>query len=306
VSKRVPTNVAASVRQRLLNLSKEKGEDFTLTLVRYVAERFLYRLSMSAHAEQFILKGALLLATRVNRPYRATRDIDFLGYGEASEEGLAKAIADIAGTEVEDDGLTFDLDTLKVEEIRENQDYGGLRVSVSVILERARIPLQIDVGYGDAVVPATIELEYPTLLGGATPRVRAYPIETVVAEKVEAIAKLGMANSRMKDYYDLQLIAATCAFDGRVLTRAFRATFERRGTELSANDPIGLTREFAEAPDNVKRWRAFIETNGLDDAPKDLRTVVDAIRDFVAPALRAAALGRSLEKGWSPSEVAWR
>lgn len=305
MSKRVPTNVAASVRQRLLNLSKEKGEDFTLTLVRYAAERFLYRLSASAHAEHFILKGALLLATRVNRPYRPTRDIDFLEYGEASKAGLAKAIADIAKTEVEDDGLTFDLDTLQVEEIRENQDYGGLRVSVSVMLERARIPLQIDVGYGDAVVPATIELKYPTLLGGSTPRVRAYPIETVVAEKVEAIAKLGMANSRMKDYYDLWVIAGTFAFDGSVLTRAFKATFERRGTELPVNDPIGLTDEFAEAPDNVKRWRAFIETNGLDDAPKDLRTVVDAIRDFVAPPLRAAATGKSFEKEWSP-EAGWR
>ena len=305
MSKRVPTNVAASVRQRLLNLSKEKGEDFTLTLVRYAAERFLYRLSASAHAEHFILKGALLLATRVNRPYRPTRDIDFLEYGEASKAGLAKAIADIAKTEVEDDGLTFDLDTLEVEEIRENQDYSGLRVSVSVKLERARIPLQIDVGYGDAVVPATIELEYPTLLGGSTPRVRAYPIETVVAEKVEAIAKLGMANSRMKDYYDQWLIAGTFSFDGRVLTRAFKATFERRRTELPVNGPIGLTGEFAEAPDNVKRWRAFIETNGLDDAPKDLRTVVDAIRDFVAPPLRAAAAGKSFEKEWSP-EAGWR
>jgi predicted nucleotidyltransferase component of viral defense system len=305
VSKRKPTNVAASVRQRLLNLSKEKGEDFTLTLVRYAAERFLYRLSASAHAEHFILKGALLLATRVNRAYRPTRDIDFLEYGEASKVGLAKAIADIANTEVEDDGLVFDLDTLKVEEIRENQDYGGLRVSVSVMLDRARIPLQIDVGYGDAVVPATIELEYPTLLGGSTPRVHAYPIETVVAEKVEAIAKLGMANSRMKDYYDLWLIASTFGFEGSVLTRAFKATFERRGTELPTNDPIGLTREFAEAEDNVKRWRAFIETNGLDDAPKDLRTVVDAISDFVAPPLRAAAAGKSFEKEWSP-EAGWR
>ncbi len=305
MSKRTPTNVAASVRQRLLNLSKEKGEDFTLTLVRYAAERFLYRLSRSTHAEHFILKGALLLATRVNRPYRPTRDIDFLEYGDASKDRLARAVADIAGTEVEDDGLVYDLDSLEVEEIRENQDYGGLRVSMNVMLERARIPLQIDVGYGDAVVPATIELDYPTLLGGSTPRVRAYPIETVVAEKVEAIVKLGMANSRMKDYYDLWLIAGTFTFKGSVLTRAFSATFERRGTELPTDDPIGLTREFSEAQDNVKRWRAFIETNGLDDAPKDLRIVVDAIRDFVAPPLRAAAAGTSFEREWSP-EARWR
>ena len=196
--------------------------------------------------------------------------------------------------------MVYDLDSLEVEEIRENQDYGGLRVSMNVMLDRARIPLQIDVGYGDAVVPATIELDYPTLLGGSMPRVRAYPIETAVAEKVEAIVKLGMANSRMKDYYDLWLIAGTFTFQGNVLTRAFSATFERRGTERPTEDPIGLTREFSEEQDNVKRWRAFIETNGLDDAPKDLRIVVDAIRDFVGPPLRAAATGTSFEREWSP------
>lgn len=305
MSKRIPTNVAASIRQRLLNLSKEKGEDFMLTLVRYAAERFLYRLSRSPHAEHFILKGALLLATRLDRPYRPTRDIDFLEYGEASKAGLAKAVGDIANMEVEDDGLLFDLKTLEVEEIRENQDYGGLRVSMDVMLERARIPLQIDVGYGDAVVPATIELDYPTMLGGATPRVRAYPIETVVAEKVEAIIKLGMSNSRMKDYYDLWLIAGTFAFEGSVLTRAFKATFERRGTELPPDDPIGLTRQFAEAPDNVKRWPAFADTNGLDDAPKDLQRVIDAIRDFVLPPLQAAAEQRPFEQRWLAGER-WR
>jgi predicted nucleotidyltransferase component of viral defense system len=305
VSKRLPTNVAASVRQRLLNLSKQKGEDFTLTLVRYAAERFLYRLSRSAHAEHFILKGALLLATRVNRPYRPTRDIDFLEYGEASKVALAKAIAEIANAEVEDDGLLFELGTLEVEEIRENQDYGGLRVSMDVMLDRARIPLQIDVGYGDAVVPDTIQLEYPTLLGGSTPRVRAYPIETVVAEKVEAIVKLGMLNSRMKDYYDLWLIAATFAFDGRVLTKALAATFDRRGTALPADVPVGLTSQFAESPDNAKRWRAFLDTNGIDDAPTNLQGAIDAIAVFVLPPLRAAAERRSLEQDWSPG-TAWR
>jgi predicted nucleotidyltransferase component of viral defense system len=300
VSKRRPSNVAGSVRHRLLNLSKEKGEDFTLTLVRYAAERFLYRLSQSPYAEHFILKGALLLATRLDRPYRPTRDIDFLEYGEASKTALAKAIADIAKTKVEDDGLQFDLDTLSVEEIRENQDYGGMRVSIDVMLERARIPLQIDVGYGDAVVPATIELAYPTLLGGPPPRVRAYPIETVIAEKVEAIVKLGMANSRMKDYYDLCLIAGSFSFDGRVVTKSLAATFGRRETALPTDDPIGLTRAFAETSDNAQRWRAFVETNALDDAPKNLQTVVNAIRDLVLPPLHAAAVRQLFEKRWSP------
>src|SRR5262249_44815107 len=159
-----------------------------------------------------VLKGALLLGTRLNRPYRPTRDLDFLQLGEASKTALAKAIADIARTDGEDDGLIFDLDTLEVEEIRENRDYGGLRVSMTAALERARIPLQVDVGYGDAVVPSAIDLDYPTLLGSSTPRIRAYPLETVVSEKVEAVVTLGMVNSRMKDYYDLWLIAASFEF----------------------------------------------------------------------------------------------
>jgi hypothetical protein len=225
-------------------------------------------------------------------------------YGEASKTALAKAIADIANTEVEDDGLQFDLDTLDVEEIRENQDYGGLRVSMNVMLERARIPLQIDVGYGDAVVPATIELEYPTLLGGSTPRVRAYPIETVVAEKVEPIVKLGMTNSRMKDYFDLWLIAGSFTFDGRVLTKAFAATFERRGTALPTDDPVGMTREFAEAPDNVKRWHAFLNTSGIEDGPKTLQETVDAIRAFVLPSLHAAVRRGAFKQEWAP-EACW-
>lgn len=305
MSKRLPTNVAASVRQRLLNLSKEKNEDFTLTLVQYVAERFLYRLSKSSHAEHFILKGALLLATRVGRRYRPTRDIDFLEYGEASQGALARAVEDIASIRVEDDGLLFDLKTLEIDEIREHQEYGGLRVSMNVMLERARIPLQIDVAYGDAVVPAAMDLEYPTLLGGATPRVRAYPIETVVAEKSEAIVKLGMANSRMKDYYDLWLIAATFTFDGQVLTRAFVATFERRRTGLPSNGPVGLTDEFAQAADNVKRWRGFLEANGLDDAPKELPRVVDAVGNLILPPLRAAAARSLFEQRWSP-DTNWK
>jgi predicted nucleotidyltransferase component of viral defense system len=297
--------VAASIRQRLLSLSKDKNEDFTLTLVQYAAERFLYRLSKSSHAEHFILKGALLLATRVGRRYRPTRDIDFLEHGEASQGALARAVEDIASIRVEDDGLVFDLKTLEIDEIRENQEYGGLRVSMDVMLERARIPLQIDVAYGDAVVPATMDLEYPTLLGGATPRVRAYPIETVVAEKSEAIVKLGMANSRMKDYYDLWLIAATFTFDGQVLTKALVATFERRRTELPSNSPIGLTDEFAQAADNVKRWRGFLEANGLDDAPKELPRVVEAVGNLILPPLRAAAARRSFEQRWSP-DTDWK
>jgi len=175
---------------------------------------------------------------------------------------------------------------------------------VTVTLERSRIPLQVDVGYGDAVVPSTIDLDYPTLLGGSTPRIRAYPLETVVAEKVEAIVKIGMVNSRMKDYYDLWLIAGSFEFEGKVLTRAFEATFKRRGTALPTDDPIGLTREFSDARDSVTRWRAFIETNGLGDAPKELHVVVRSIRDFVLFPLHAAAAAKSFEQRWSSGE-AW-
>lgn len=293
-----PRDVPASVRARLLNLSKQRGEDFTLTLVRYVAEGFLHRLSQSKHAQSFILKGALLLAVQTDRPYRPTRDIDFLRLGDASKESLYQAVVEIAQMPGDDDGLVFDVDSMTIEEIREAEEYGGWRASMRVLLGTARIPLQIDVAFGDAVVPGTVEVEYPALLKSTGPRIRAYPVETMIAEKVEALVKLGITNSRMKDFYDLIVIAEGFELSGPLLAQAFRATFARRDTPLPQVAPIALTDDFARAKGDA--WRAFLRTNALSDVSDHLRQVVARIGAFVWPVLEAAAQGRPLSGQWVP------
>ena len=226
MTRRTRINVAASVRTRLLNVSKERREDFTLTLMNYAAERFLYRLSRSEYRDQFVLKGAMLFAVRVGEQYRPTRDLDLLGMGEASEAAIASAIREIIATKVYDDGLVFDLDTLEVHPIREDDRYGGIRSVLQARLTEARIHVQIDVGFGDAITPAATGLQFPTLLGDMpSPSVLAYPIETIVAEKVEAIVDLGLSNSRMKDFTDVAIAARRVAFNGDTLVAAVQATF---------------------------------------------------------------------------------
>jgi len=215
MKRKTPVNVSASVRARLLKVSKERREDFTLTLMNYAAERFLYRLSRSTYREQFVLKGAMLFAVRIAEQYRPTRDLDLLGMGEATEAAIDTAVREIAATKVYDDGLVFDVETLEVHPIREDNRYGGLRAVVQVHLAEARIHVQIDVGFGDAITPPGTDLEFPTLLGDMpAPNVLAYPTETIVAEKAEAMVDLGISNSRMKDFTDVAMAARRVAFDG--------------------------------------------------------------------------------------------
>jgi len=225
-------NVAASVRQRLLNRSRQTGEDFQLLFTRYAIERLLFRLAASEHRDAFVLKGAMLFALWTGEMHRPTRDLDLLGFGDSGEGRLRAVFETLCGVAVMDDGLTFAADSVAVEPIREDQEYGGQRVTVAVTLGQPRIVLQVDVGFGDAVTPAAEEVEYPTLLGMEPPRLRAYPKETVVAEKLEAMVKLGLANTRMKDFYDVLVMARTFPFDGDTLRRAITATFARRGTAV--------------------------------------------------------------------------
>ena len=290
-------NVPASVRARLLALSKERGEDFTLTLVRYAAERLLCRLAKSRHADSFILKGALLLALQTNRPYRPTRDVDFLVLGDASAASLRQALTDIAQTPTDEDGLVFDVNSLAINEIREGQEYGGWRASMRVLLERAQIPLQIDVAFGDAIVPGAIDVEYPTLLDTMRPRILAYPLETIVAEKIEAMVTLGMTNSRMKDFYDLFIIAETFDLDGVVLAEACRATFARRGTALPTTPPSALSNAFIVGKE--KAWTAFLRATDLADVPRQMDEVMAQINAFTWPLLHAANAGAARGR-WAP------
>ena len=239
-------NTAASVRDRLLALARERGEDFQLLLTQYGLERLLYRLSQSGYRDRFILKGAMLFMLWSDQPHRPTRDVDFLGLGDSSEAGLQAIFCELCDIPVEDDGLTLMADSVQVEVIRDETEYGGIRVKLFGDLAGARVPIQADIGFGDAVTPEARETEYPTLLGNPAPHLRAYPRETVVAEKYQALVNLGMANSRMKDFYDLWVIAREFDFDGLTLSEAIRNTFSRRRTALPEYTPSGLSPEFYE------------------------------------------------------------
>lgn len=254
-------DLAASVRARLLNVAKAQGEDFTQLLVRFALERILYRLSQSQHADYFLLKGALLFNLWYDLPHRATRDADLLGFGASDLESIAQTFRDIAGIAVED-GIAFDPDSVAVTEIRKEAGYAGARVLIAGEIAKARCKVQIDIGFGDAVTPGPVEALYPVLLDDLpAPRLRTYPVYTVVAEKLHAIA----------------------------LPRAIGATFIRRGMPVPAAAPIGLTDEFANDPSRQALWRAFLMKNQLEFTL--LLEVVTALRTRLMPALAQAASG---------------
>jgi Nucleotidyl transferase AbiEii toxin, Type IV TA system len=240
-------NLPASIRQRLLNVTQERNDDFGLVLTKYALERMLFRLSKSKYRETFILKGALLFEVWTKERYRATRDADFLAEGANAPERFIRIFQEISTIEVMDDGLRFDPKTVKAERIKEDADYEGVRVTFTAFLDKAQIPIQIDIGFGDAIRPGPVETGYPSLLDLPSPRLLTYPRETVVSEKLEAMVKLGIANSRMKDFYDLHSLSKVFEFDGKALVDAVRATFERRRTALpDGGIPLAFTPEFYE------------------------------------------------------------
>jgi predicted nucleotidyltransferase component of viral defense system len=304
-SKHEVRDLAASVRQRLLNRAKERGEEFNFVLTRFALERLLFRIGQSRHAGQFILKGAMLFPLWSGNPHRATKDMDLLGYGSPERSRLVDMFRELAATDCED-GLTFDPDSVTATAIREDAVYDGIRVTLTSHLSAARIPLQIDVGFGDEVVPAPTEVPYPTLLDLPPPRLRVYPRETVVAEKLHAIVELGIGNSRMKDFFDLWYLAGSFEFDGQTLATAVRATFDRRKTPLPLEPPVGLTPAFANDPAKQRQWVAFAARSRLIEKPHGLAEVITKIGEFLWPVIGAATAGHKLGSwspagGWSPA-----
>jgi len=288
MTKKPISNVGASVRQRLLNLRDKSGEDFNALLTQFAIERFLYRLSNSSLADRVVLKGAMLFRVWSGSLHRPTKDVDLLGFGEATTAAVAALIRQIITTAVEDDGILFDADSVKAEEIRENHEYGGIRAAFTATLDKAVIPLQVDVGFGDAITPAAEYRIYPALIGMTAPRLRMYPVETVVAEKLEAAVKLGMINSRMKDFYDLLVIFRQHPYDSRLLTRAVAETFARRGTPLPRTVPPGLSDEFGNDPAANRLWREFLARMQLANEPTDFAAVIRTIRERLWPTIEAA------------------
>lgn len=276
-------NVATSVRARLLNVAKAQGVDFNQVLVRFALERILYRLSQSEHADRFLLKGALLFALWYDMPHRATRDADLLGFGASDLESVAQTFRDIASVSV-DDGIVFDPASVVAEEIRKDVGYAGARILISGELAKARCKTQVDIGFGDAVTPGPIDATYPVLLDDLpAPHLRTYPVYTVVAEKLHAIALLGMTNSRVKDYFDLSVLLEREALDADLLARAIKATFERRGMAVPTELPVALSDEFAHDTSRQALWQAFVKKNGLD--PEPLEAIVGRLRSGLEPAL---------------------
>lgn len=271
------TNMPASVRARLLNKAKTDKLDFSLVLTRYGLERMLYRLSVSSSKDNFLLKGALLFDMWFDVPHRPTRDIDLLGFGLAEEPLVHEAFREICSIEC-DDAIVFNANSIRVAEIRKEANYSGLRVTLLGQLDGARCPVQIDIGYGDAVTPAPELADYPVMLEGLpAPRIRVYPRYTVVAEKFEAIVSLGMANTRLKDYFDLWVLLSTQVLDPEMLKTAIAATLARRQTNMPASTPIGLSPVFGDDPQKMKQWSAFIQKNQLVAPP--LKLVIELLHE---------------------------
>lgn len=289
-------NIGTSVRDRLLNKARAGKLDYNLLLTRYALERMLYRLSISKQRDQFLLKGALLFDLWFDVPHRPTHDADFLGFGSADIPHIEEIFRDICRIEAED-GIVFQPDSVKATEIRKEANYAGVRVTLLGTLDSARCPVQIDIGFGDAVVPGPEEAHYPVILGEMPgSHLRVYPRYTVVAEKLEALTSLGMLNSRMKDFFDLRILAKHSDFDGPILLRAVAATFERRRTAVPNGMPIGLSDEFINDAHKDKQWQAFLRKNALDPMP--LATVIADLRGFLMPVLAAIAAGGSHDYSW--------
>jgi len=292
-------NVAASHRARLLALARERGEDFQFLLGRWATERFLYRLSRSEHKDRFILKGAMLFIAWTGKLHRPTRDVDLLGWGSPDLGEVRAAIRAICAVESED-GLEFELHGIEAERIKEDAEYEGVRVWVPASLDRAKVRLQIDIGYGDAVEPEPQQVTFPVLLPLEPPRVRAYPPEAMIAEKVHAMVVLGIANSRMRDFFDIWTLASTGQFRLSVLTRSIRSTFRRRGTPVPAGTPLALTGEFLGDAGKKAQWSAFVRRAGLPESGLSLTHIGDLLARLLLPALAPPRLGVSLDHVWNP------
>ncbi len=286
-------------------LARERGEDFNFILNSFGVERLLYRLTQSAHNDRFILKGAMLFAVWGDRPHRPTRDLDLLGHGQNRVATVEQAFREICETGVEDDGLQFDPSSIRGEQIQTDDEYDGVRLTLTAHLARARIALRVDVGFGDSIVPAPAVVAYHVLLPFPEPRVRAYPRETVVAEKYQAMVQLGMGNSRMKDFYDLWILARRFEFDGSALAGSIRATFDTRKTALPPESPVALTPEFYDNPTKRAQWRAFVSRSRLEDNPPELGHVAAFLVSFLIPPTPALANPGGFEGFWPPGGP-WR
>ncbi len=290
-------DLPASVRQRLTNKAKETNRPFQELLQYFAMERFLYRLAQSPHADKFTLKGALMFTAWGGPPSRPTKDIDLLARTDNAVESIVALMREVCSEEVEPDGLGFDIRNVAGKAIKEDANYSGVRVTFLVTLQNARVSMQIDMGFGDVVTPRATMATYPVLLDFPAPQLLGYPRETVISEKFEAMTKLGLFNSRMKDFYDLLVLSRQFDFDGPTLATAIQKTFANRNTVVLSH-PTALTPEFGGDASKQTQWQAFLRKSKLDGVPVILQAVIDELVKFLGPLATAVEGGSAFEQQW--------
>lgn len=305
MSKKNVKNVAASVRQKLLNRAKEKDQPFNEILQYYVMERFLYRLSISDYKDKFILKGALLFIVWQQSEIRSTIDIDLLGKINNDPNIITKVFQVIGEINVAEDGVRFDSSSVTSEQITVDADYRGVRVCLYGYLGTARVRIQIDIGFSDVVTPGPEQFFYPTILPVSAPRLNCYNKETLIAEKLQAIAKLGILNSRMKDFYDIWTLSERFEFDGTTLKNATRITFQRRETSIT-EDLIAFLDTFCRNDEKIRQWRGFLRKSRALNIPESLEEIIRDIKRFLNPVISSIASGDEFKKMWKPKQKMWR
>jgi len=301
---RVIKNLPASVRSQLMNHAKQQGKPFNEILQHYALQRFLYRLSKSAHSKNFILKGAFLLKAWGYADNRPTMDIDLLGKTENSEQNIVSKIKDIIETKIEPDGLVFDANSISCEQISKEANYTGLRINFLCFLDTARISIQIDIGFGDVIYPKAETVELNSALGLSAAKIRSYSRESSVAEKFHAMVKLGELNSRMKDFYDIWILSEKYAFNEKTLSIAISKTFANRNTILG-EDFQHFTPEFAKS--KQKQWEAFHRrTLGNSEfVPRDFFVIIKDIENFLMPLISSLTAGKVYDKKWNFGDKKW-
>ncbi|MEH2135134.1 hypothetical protein VF14_24040 [Nostoc linckia z18] len=302
MSKKQLHNIPASIKARLLQLSKQRGEDFNYLLTLYAADRLLYRLGQSSYKHRFILKGATLFRIWNDEPHRATKDLDMLAHGDNKASYLEEVFREICRISFDQDGIVFLEETVTAEKIKEEQEYEGIRIKLTGQLASTNISVQVDIGFGDAVTPTAEEAEFPSILNLPAPSLLVYPRETVIAEKFQAMVSLGIRNSRLKDFYDIWFLSQHFEFQGDILYEALKNTFNRRRTSLPTTLPFALTSEFALDNDKQRQWTAFVKKGQLKAEQVSLPEVIAVIGEFLMPPCLAVVEEQGFHKTWTPSK----
>jgi predicted nucleotidyltransferase component of viral defense system len=291
-------NIAESVKARLLQIAKRDRVDFNLVLNNYALERFLYRLSRSQWKDRFLLKGALLFRLWYKTPFRPTSDIDLEGKTKNDLNEIIEIFKGICSTKVTADGIMFLPETVKGEENREEGDYNGIKIVFRARIDRTDIPIQVDIGFGDAVEPSSQKVEYPVLLDFPIPQLLVYPLYSMISEKFQIMVKRGIANSRMKDYYDLWTISQHSDIDGKLLSQAIEATFKKRNTDIPTDIPLALDDQFSGDHFKQMQWSAFVKRIDAPETTPALKDIVAVLRMLLIPPVIALTNGKPFLKTW--------